>query len=79
MHTVSCHGGPVCWLHALLHALTLPSPPPVVYTSSVGPETAVTVAVLSIWPAIIEATKSLNKSGKESVPLFPWNEPWNQA
>jgi hypothetical protein len=38
----------------------------------------VTVAVLSIWPAIIEATKSLNK-GKESVPLFPWNEPWNQA
>ncbi len=52
---------------------------PAVYSSSVGPETAVTVAVLSIWPVIIEATKSLNKSGKEPVPLFPWNEPWNQA
>jgi hypothetical protein len=24
---------------------------------------------------IIEATKSLNP-GKESVPYFPWNEPW---
>jgi len=47
-----------------------------IYTSSVGKETCVTVAVLSVWPIIIEATKSLNKGGKESVPLFPWNEPW---
>jgi hypothetical protein len=42
----------------------------------VGKETCVTVALLSVWPIIIEATKSLNKGGKESVPLFPWNEPW---
>lgn len=40
-----------------------------------GPETAVTVAVLCVLPIIIEATKSLNP-GKESVPYFPWNEPW---
>jgi hypothetical protein len=25
-----------------------------------------------------QATKSLNKGQKESVPIFPWNEPWNQ-
>jgi hypothetical protein len=37
----------------------------------------VTVAVLSVYPAIIEATKSLGK-GQESKPLFPWNEPWSQ-
>lgn len=49
-----------------------------VYTSSVGPETAVTVAVLSVLPIIIEATKTLNP-GKESVPYFPWNEPWNKV
>lgn len=50
----------------------------VVYTSSVGKETCVTVALLSVWPIIIEATKSLNKGQPESVPLFPWNEPWKQ-
>ncbi len=38
---------------------------PAVYTSSVGPETAVTVALLSMWPIIVEATKTLNK-GKVS-------------
>lgn len=48
-----------------------------IYTTSVGKETAVAVAVLSVWPMIIEATKVLNK-GQESVPLFPWNEPWKQ-
>ncbi|GLI59015.1 hypothetical protein VaNZ11_000839 [Volvox africanus] len=49
-----------------------------IYTSSVGPETAVTVAVLSVLPIIIEATKTLNP-GKEAVPYFPWNEPWNKV
>ncbi|KAG2452487.1 hypothetical protein HYH02_002726 [Chlamydomonas schloesseri] len=49
-----------------------------IYTSSVGPETAVTVAVLCVLPMIIEATKTLNP-GKESVPYFPWNEPWNKV
>lgn len=49
---------------------------PAVYTSSVGKETLVTVVALCIWPIIIEATKSLNKGQPESVPLFPWNEPW---
>jgi hypothetical protein len=45
-----------------------------VFTSSVGPECTVTVAVLSVWPMIIEATKTLAPKGeKESVPLFPWN------
>jgi hypothetical protein len=45
----------------------------VVFTSSVGPESAVFVALLSIWPMIIEATKG----GKSSTPaLFPWAEPW---
>lgn len=43
-----------------------------VYTSVVGKETCVTVAVLSVWPIIIEATKTLNKGRPESVPLFPW-------
>eukprot|EP00195_Chlamydomonas_chlamydogama_P010221 CAMPEP_0202889590 /NCGR_PEP_ID=MMETSP1392-20130828/165_1 /ASSEMBLY_ACC=CAM_ASM_000868 /TAXON_ID=225041 /ORGANISM="Chlamydomonas chlamydogama, Strain SAG 11-48b" /LENGTH=251 /DNA_ID=CAMNT_0049572951 /DNA_START=69 /DNA_END=824 /DNA_ORIENTATION=- len=48
-----------------------------IFTSSVGKETAVTVAVLSVWPIIIEATKSLNKGGKQDTPaLFPWAEPW---
>lgn len=47
-----------------------------IYTSPVGKETCVTVALLAIWPIIIEATKSLNKDGPESVPVFPWNEPW---
>jgi hypothetical protein len=36
-----------------------------VYTSIVGKETVVAVAVLCVWPIIIEATKSLNK-GKAS-------------
>jgi hypothetical protein len=49
-----------------------------VFTSSVGPETVVTVALLCVWPIIIEATKSLNKGKPESVPVFPWAEPWNQ-
>jgi len=48
-----------------------------IYTTSVGKETAVTVAVLSVWPIIVEATKSLSK--KESVPLFPWNEEWSKV
>jgi len=47
-----------------------------IFTSSVGPESTVFVALLCVWPIIIEATKSLNKGGKESVPIFPWNEPW---
>jgi hypothetical protein len=47
-----------------------------VFTSSVGPESTIFVALLCVWPIIIEATKSLNKGGKESVPIFPWNEPW---
>jgi hypothetical protein len=72
------------WKHTLLITPACACshlPPPIcasppVYTSSVGKETCVTVAVLSVWPIIIEATKSLNKGGKESVPLFPWNEPW---
>jgi hypothetical protein len=38
----------------------------------------VTVALLCVWPIIIEATKSLNKGKPESVPVFPWAEPWNQ-
>jgi len=48
-----------------------------IYTSSVGKETAVAVAVLSVWPIIVEATKTLGK--KESVPLFPWNEEWKKV
>lgn len=48
-----------------------------IFTSSVGKESAVTVAVLSVLPIIIEATKALNK-GKESIPIFPWNEEWKK-
>lgn len=60
------------WLLLLLMHL-LPLPPCAVFTSSVGKESAVTVAVLSVWPIIIEATKTLNKDGKDSKPaLFPW-------
>ena len=44
-----------------------------IFTSSVGPESTVTVAVLSVWPMIIEATKTLSPKGEKSVPLFPWN------
>lgn len=47
-----------------------------IYTTSVGKETAVTVALLSVWPMIIEATKTLAPKDEESVPIFPWNEPW---
>ena len=43
-----------------------------VFTSSVGPESTIAVAVLAVWPMIIEATKSLNKGKEESVPTFPW-------
>lgn len=43
-----------------------------IFTSSVGPESTIAVAVLAVWPMIIEATKSLNKGQKESVPTFPW-------
>jgi hypothetical protein len=39
----------------------------------VGKETTVAVALLCVYPIIVEATKSLNKGQKESVPLFPWN------
>ena len=46
-----------------------------IYTSSVGKETCVAVAVLSVWPMIIEATKKDKKNGE---PLLPWNEPWAQ-
>jgi len=47
-----------------------------IFTSSVGKETAVAVAVLSVWPMIIEATKT---SGKSATPsLFPWAAPWEQ-
>ena len=49
-----------------------------IYTSSVGKEMAVAVAVAMVWPMIIEATKVTNKGGKESQPsLFPWAAPWN--
>jgi hypothetical protein len=48
-----------------------------IFTSSVGKESAVTVAVLSVLPIIIEATKTLSK-GKASTPLFPWNEQWSK-
>lgn len=44
-----------------------------IFTSSVGPESTVTVAVLSVWPMIVEATKTLSPKGEKSVPLFPWN------
>jgi len=45
-----------------------------IFTSSVGPESTVTVAVLSVYPMIVEATRALAPKGeKESVPLFPWN------
>uniref|UniRef100_A0AC62AEM4 Lhca2 n=1 Tax=Dunaliella tertiolecta TaxID=3047 RepID=A0AC62AEM4_DUNTE len=49
-----------------------------IFTSSVGKESCVFVAVLSVLPIIIEATKTLGK-GKESVPLFPWNEEWEKV
>ncbi|KAF6256350.1 light-harvesting protein of photosystem I [Scenedesmus sp. NREL 46B-D3] len=49
-----------------------------IFTSSVGPESVLTVALLCVWPIIIEATKSLNKGKPESVPVFPWAEPWKQ-
>ncbi len=42
----------------------------VVFTSSVGKESVVFVALLCVWPMIIEATR---RSGKDDVPaLFPW-------
>jgi len=45
-----------------------------IFTSSVGKETAVAVAVLSVWPMIVEATK---KAGNKDTPvLFPWAAPW---
>lgn len=46
-----------------------------IFTSSVGKESVVTVAVLCVLPIIIEATKTLGGK-EESVPLFPWNEEW---
>lgn len=48
-----------------------------IFTSSVGKESAVAVAVLCVWPIIIEATKSLNKGSQESFPLFPWTGKFN--
>ncbi len=48
-----------------------------VFTSSVGKESAVTVAVLSVWPMIVETTK--RKGTKEGVPYFPWNAPWEKV
>ncbi|KAG2500795.1 hypothetical protein HYH03_001557 [Edaphochlamys debaryana] len=48
-----------------------------IYTSSVGPESTITVAFLCFLPMIIEATKTL--SPKEPEPYFPWNEPWNKV
>eukprot|EP00955_Chlamydomonas_euryale_P009204 98634-Chlamydomonas_euryale.AAC.3 len=49
-----------------------------IYTSSVGKETAVTVAVLCVYPMIIEVQKTLNK-GQDSTPvLFPWAAPWEE-
>eukprot|EP00879_Flechtneria_rotunda_P000678 GHRR01000793.1.p1 GENE.GHRR01000793.1~~GHRR01000793.1.p1 ORF type:complete len:284 (+),score=70.63 GHRR01000793.1:91-852(+) len=48
-----------------------------IYTTEVGKETCVTVALLSVWPIIIEATKSLNRGRPEQNPAaFPWAEPW---
>jgi len=59
---------PVQWPDCLFCVLVL-----AVFTSSVGKETCVAVALLCVWPIIVEATKSLNKGQPESVPLFPWN------
>lgn len=39
-------------------------------------ETAVTVAVLCIWPMIIEIQKTLNKGKDDTPALFPWAAPW---
>lgn len=60
---------------ACVHTHSLWHPPPLlvraVYTSVVGKETCVTVALLAVWPIIIEATKSLNPKD-ETKPVFPW-------
>ena len=48
------------------------SPSPAVYTSPVGKETCVTVALLAVWPIIVEATKSLNPKAGSDKPVFPW-------
>lgn len=50
-----------------------------IYSTSVGKEMVVTIALFNIYPMIVEATKKADKAdGKESVPLFPWNESWRQ-
>ncbi len=47
-----------------------------IFTSSVGKESAVFVALLSVWPIIIEATKSLNK-GKVSSQISGGCDPFS--
>lgn len=49
-----------------------------VYTSKVGPETCLTVALLCVLPIILEAKNALQKDSKEKVPSVAfWAEPWN--
>ncbi|KAG1660133.1 hypothetical protein FOA52_003793 [Chlamydomonas sp. UWO 241] len=51
-----------------------------IYTSAVGKETVVTIAVLCIWPMIIEVQKTLNKQDDTYPPaLFPWAAPWEET
>ncbi len=68
-------------ISALTRPPTDPRPPmrrPAVFTSVVGKESAVTVAVLSVWPIIVEATKTLNKN-QDTPALFPWAAPWDEV
>lgn len=48
-----------------------------IYTSAVGKETIVAIAVACVWPIIVEATKTLGPKGEDKTPaLFPWAAPW---
>lgn len=50
-----------------------------IYTSKVGPETCLTVALLCVLPIILEAKNALQKDSKDTVPAVAfWAEPWEQ-
>ncbi|KAL6749282.1 light-harvesting protein of photosystem I [Haematococcus lacustris] len=49
-----------------------------IFTSIVGKESVLTVALLCVWPIIIEASKTLSK-GQTQPPLFPWNDQWKEV
>lgn len=50
-----------------------------IYLTSVGKETVVTVALLSVLPIILEATRAAGDKNPAEPIVFPWAAPWGNV